>query len=90
MMIIIKVYKDLFLRILEVLKISLRLFFRNDTLMSKESIELLSNPETQQDFIDFSSGKSTKEPEIQNNKKNERSKKFTLKNGEEITVLTYS
>lgn len=87
-MTIIKTYKALLQRILDVLKISLSVFNRSDTLMSKESIELLSNPKTQKEFIDFSSGKLDSESD--NHSKKERSKKFTLKNGEEITVLTYS
>lgn len=58
--------------------------------MSKESIELLSNPSTRQDFIDFTSGKNEDGQKEQNSGKNERSKKFTLKNGEEITIVTYS
>ena len=66
------------------------IFHRNDSLMSKESIELLSNPDTRQEFIDFTSGKNNDGQTLQGEVKKERSKKFTLKNGEEITIVTYS
>ncbi len=76
------IFQILFKDILKVFSI----FNRNDSLMSKETIDLLSNPSTRKEFIEFTSGKED------NTKSNtdSRKKKFTLTNGEEITVVSYS
>jgi hypothetical protein len=65
------------------------LFERDENLMSKEAIELLSNPETRNDFIDFTSGKEDAADSSDIETKS-RKKTFELKNGEKITIVTYS
>lgn len=52
-------------------------------LMGKEAIDLLSDEKTRNEFIQFISDKS-------NDNQNEREKTFEKKNGEKVTMFTYS
>lgn len=61
---------------------------RSDRLMTKEALELLSNPKTRDEFIQFSQGK-IKESNDANGEQG-RTKTFSLKNGEEITIINFS
>ncbi|MFN3753128.1 hypothetical protein [Flavobacterium sp.] len=52
-------------------------------LLGKEAIDLLSDDKTRHEFIEFISDKNNVEQK-------ERTKTFEKKNGEKVTIITYS
>jgi hypothetical protein len=65
-------------------------FFRRDTLMSKQAVDLLNDPKTREEFIEFTTGIDS------NGRRNERTdnqkveKTFTKQNGETVTLVKFT
>jgi len=59
-------------------------FFGQDTLMSKQAVDLLNDPKTREEFLEFTTGINSegKRVEPKNN-----TKTFTKQNGEQVTFM---
>jgi len=65
-------------------------FFGRNTLMSKQAVDLLNDPKTREEFIEFTTGINShgKRTGVSDSMKVEKT--FTRENGEQITLVKFT
>jgi len=66
--------------------------FRRDSLMSKQAVDLLNDPNTRQEFIEFTTGIDSegKRKDLPGDNLNKIEKTFTKQNGEKVTLMKFT
>ncbi|MFP5437468.1 MAG: hypothetical protein ACLGH8_06780 [Bacteroidia bacterium] len=65
-------------------------FFTRNTLMSKQAVDLLNDPTTREEFIEFTTGINSQGKRSENSDSIKVEKTFTRQNGEKITLVKFS
>lgn len=67
------------------------IFFSRDTLMSKEAVDLLNDPNTREEFLEFTTGiDSSGRREDLRNEGYKIEKTFTKQDGKQITLVKFT
>ncbi len=65
-------------------------FFGRDTLMSKQAVDLLNDPKTKDEFIEFTTGIDSKGQRNVDSESKKLKKTFTKTNGETVTLVKFT
>jgi hypothetical protein len=65
-------------------------FFRRNTLMSKQAVDLLNDPTTREDFIEFTTGIDSQGKRSETSTQMKVEKTFTKQNGEKVTLVKFT